>query len=157
MSVSTKGEDIPERHPYGNPSLSKLQFSFKQSGGNRVMAHHPDRAARGGPDAHKPVGFIEWHKTTGEIMGVGTHPEFARQGLATHLMSYARQISADSQPGPKGVKGQRSLFKMPVEKPHKTIVAPQHSTTRTEAGEKWARSVGGHLPPRASRGRRAAR
>lgn len=148
--MAARGEDLPEKEPYANPSLSKLQFSFKQAGGNRVMAHYPGRT---GPDAHKPVGFIEWDKRTGEIMGVGTHPDFARTGLATVLMSQARAISAASQDPNKPMKGQRSLFRLPA-RGVKPIVAPQHSTVRTEAGDKWAHAVGGHIPPRATAGRR---
>jgi len=148
--IVDKGKDLPQKEPYANPSLSKLQFSFSQTGGNRMEAHYPGRT---GPDADKPVGLLEWDKKSGEIMKVGTHPDFARTGLATVLMSQARAHSAASQDPNKPMKGQRSLFRLPA-RGVKPVVAPEHSTVRTAAGDKWAHAVGGHIPPLATAGRR---
>jgi GNAT superfamily N-acetyltransferase len=61
--------------------------------------------------------------TEGKVSGVETHPKYQRQGLATKLWNYAAK---------RGDMG---------------IPTPQHSTIRTEAGDKWAHKIGGEVPP----------
>lgn len=63
---------------------------------------------------------------SGEVMGLETHPEFRRQGLASELWHAAQQFS-QATPG---------------------VPAPQHSGLRTKAGEQWAKKVGGDVPAR---------
>ena len=72
----------------------------------------------------KPIGSISWSHQTGEIKGVFVAPEHQRQGLATHLLTEARKVAAET----RGVR------------------EPKHSTFRTKAGEAWARSLGERLP-----------
>jgi GNAT superfamily N-acetyltransferase len=72
------------------------------------------------------VGSIRWHHKTGEIVGVDTHSEFRRQGVATAALGKARQIASETR----------------------GVVRPRHSADRTELGEKWARSLGERLPRR---------
>lgn len=74
----------------------------------------------------RPVGSISWHHKTGEIKGVYTAKEHQRQGVASALLNQSQQLAA-------GTRG---------------VVAPRHSADRTDAGDAWARSVGGRLPAR---------
>lgn len=55
-----------------------------------------------------------------EVSGVEVHPEMQRQGIGTGMWHEAER---------RGLK-------------------PAHSEDRTEAGDAWARKIGGHLPPR---------
>ena len=60
----------------------------------------------------------------GKVSAVETHPKYRKQGLATKLWQVAQENAKSGAPEPK------------------------HSSTRTAAGEKWAKKVGGELPPR---------
>jgi GNAT superfamily N-acetyltransferase len=60
----------------------------------------------------------------GKVQAVETHPQYRRQGLAKKLWGIAQENTAQGAP------------------------APQHSSTRTRAGEAWAKKVGGEVPPR---------
>lgn len=62
----------------------------------------------------------------GKVMAVETHPKHRRQGLASTLWRAAQHNTEIGAP------------------------APQHSPTRTRAGEAWAKKVGGEVPPRRS-------
>jgi len=59
-------------------------------------------------------------KNDGTVDGVETHPQHRRQGLATKLWNEAH-ANAQRQPG---------------------VPVPQHSQSRTRAGDAWARSLG---------------
>ena len=61
----------------------------------------------------------------GKVDAVETHPKMRRQGLASELW-HAVQQHAETTPG---------------------VPAPQHSTSRTRAGDAWAKKVGGEVPP----------
>ena len=63
----------------------------------------------------------------GEVSAVETHPEHRRQGLAKKLWQVAQENTESGAP------------------------APRHSRMRTAAGEKWAKGVGGEVPPRAGK------
>ena len=65
----------------------------------------------------------------GEIMGLETHPKYRNQGHASRLWDTANRNSENA-----GVK-------------------PKHSDLMTEAGEGWAKKVGGELPPQIARSR----
>ena len=60
----------------------------------------------------------------GKVQAVETHPQYRRQGLAKKLWGIAQENTAQGAP------------------------APSHSSTRTRAGEAWAKKVGGEVPPR---------
>ena len=74
---------------------------------------------------HGDVGHLYWHPQTGEIKDLLVHPEHQRLGLATQMFDKAQQTAAEKA----------------------NVPAPKHSSTRTRAGDAWARSVGGALPP----------
>lgn len=71
------------------------------------------------------MGHIEWHKKTGEILGVRTHEEYRRMGVANTLFHEARKISREQG-----------------------LVAPEHSHDRSDMGDAWAKQAGGKVPPR---------
>lgn len=76
-------------------------------------------------DKGKSVGRLEWSDKTGEILAVDVNAEYRRRGLATKMLRLAEQSR----------------------KKYPDVVAPAHSRDRTPAGEAWARSVGGDIPP----------
>jgi hypothetical protein len=61
----------------------------------------------------------------GKVDAVETHPKHRRQGLATKLWHEA-QSHSEEYPG---------------------VPAPKHSTSRTRAGDAWAKKIGGEVPP----------
>lgn len=60
----------------------------------------------------------------GTIQHIEVHPEMRRQGLATKLYKFGHELHDDIE----------------------TIPAPQHSESRTDSGDAWAKSVGGVIP-----------
>lgn len=69
------------------------------------------------------LGALMWHRKTGEIHWVGVNHDVQGLKIATEMMNHARKLSDMSG-----------------------IVAPQHSSNRSTAGNEWAKSVGGNLP-----------
>lgn len=78
------------------------------------------------PEGEEGKGFIQWHHQRGDIRHIGVSPNLQRRGIATALWHHANEVAA-STPGVK---------------------PPKHSPDRTDAGEAWARSLGGRLPKR---------
>jgi GNAT superfamily N-acetyltransferase len=72
----------------------------------------------------REVGKLEW--TAKEVKNVETYPEHRRQGVATALWNEGHRLAETNA----------------------RIPAPKHSSQRTNAGNEWARSVGGRLPRR---------
>jgi GNAT superfamily N-acetyltransferase len=70
------------------------------------------------------VASLIWHRTTGEILGIGVEKAYQRKGLATELYGLALTL-ADS----------------PAH-----LVAPVMSPTRTREGDDWAHSLGVSFP-----------
>lgn len=68
------------------------------------------------------VGYMHWLGTTGRVLQIDVDDDHQRRGLATAMWNHANAL--------KGVR------------------KPQHSNDRTNAGDAWARSVGGRLPRR---------
>ncbi len=69
------------------------------------------------------VGCLPWDEH-GRIGFVIVEASYRRQGIATAMWEYAHTLP---------------------------IVPPEHSPNRTDAGDAWAASVGGYLPPRNDR------
>lgn len=110
--------------------LSGLQFNFEPADygiptrhhdmlNNIVTAHINDSFGR------MHVGDIRWSDKAGDIMGLYVNPVFRRKGVATALLKQA-ESHYDPSSGKKKVK---------------------HSPYRTEMGDKWAKAVGGEVPP----------
>lgn len=76
------------------------------------------------------VGYIEWDREGGEIEKIYVGDGYRRQGVATHLWDEAHDY----------VKEIHAKY------PDAVIVEPEHSSRRSQAGDAWANSVGGHVP-----------
>ena len=70
------------------------------------------------------VGKLLWNSR--EVRNITVDSDQQRRGVATGMWTEAQRIAAENA----------------------RIPAPKHSTDRTEAGDAWARSVGGRLPRR---------
>lgn len=105
-------------------SLSDLQFGYHQ----RANGLHQLQASRGGT----PVGGMQWYADSdpgigirrGEIASLAVHPSYQRQGIATAMLSHARDMSDDNP----------------------DIPYPQHSSSRSPAGSAFAARTGGKIP-----------
>jgi ribosomal protein S18 acetylase RimI-like enzyme len=86
-----------------------------------LESHDPDKA---NPDYEK-MGFLEWHKDTGEILSLKTHPKFRRMGVANTLFHEAKEAARKQG-----------------------LVEPVHSADRSDEGDEWAKQAGGNVPPR---------
>lgn len=103
-----------------------------QHGEYELRYAHEYTGGRGGRhviEAHHPedgrVGRMEWMgRPPYAIHNITVEPEHQRRGLATAMWNWAQENAR-----PK----------------------PRHSEQRTDAGDAWARSVGGRLPRRTSR------
>ena len=131
-------------------ALNSEQFAFhmatpKEMGGvphHTVEAWAPEHAetpwAKARPEerdlwagsaddpGHRPIGSISWHHKTGEIRGVYVQKEHQRKGIATALFNQAESVAGATR----------------------GVTTPKHSADRTDAGDAWARSLGGRLPKR---------
>ena len=89
---------------------------------------------RGGKPLHqvvarrdnRVVGTMNW--SAKEVKVVDVHHSAQRQGIATGMWNEGQRLAAE----------------------HGRIPAPKHSPDRTDAGDAWAKSVGGRLPRRSS-------
>lgn len=87
-------------------------------------AHGSQHGILARQDDGTEIGRLVWNSR--HIGNVEVKPEFQRQGIATGMIEHARLLA---------------------ELNHR-IPQPKHSDDRTEAGDAWARSVGGRLPRR---------
>ena len=100
--------------------LDSMQFKYH----NKMV----DKAGevRRGASVHKDgerIARLTMFPHTGEIDRLWVAEDHRRQGLATHLYNYTKQMSEEM-----GVPG------------------PKHSPRMTRAGLEWAKSVGGQMP-----------
>ena len=80
------------------------------------------------PD-HGDVGHLYWHPRTGTIRDVLVMGEHQGKGIATQMFKTAQETAATTRGVP----------------------APKHSQDRTDAGDAWAKKVGGRVPRRSNR------
>ena len=85
-----------------------------------MTSHDPDNV-----EHNEPMGHIEWHPTSGEILSLHTEEPFRRLGVASTLFHEAKNIARDQG-----------------------LSEPVHSADRSTMGNKWAKAVGGKLPKR---------
>lgn len=71
----------------------------------------------------RTAGSMVWNQR--EIRNIEVHPDFQRRGIATAMWNEGQRLAESSR-----------------------IPSPKHSSDRTDAGDAWARSVGGRLPRR---------
>jgi len=105
--VYTRTMDTQEITYFHTQSIVKLEDNAKHDVG-KLEAFQDDFR----------VGLMHWDMVTGECLTVFTHQGYRRQGIATRMWSYAREIY--------GV---------------------EHSRERTVDGQAWALSLGEILPP----------
>ena len=72
----------------------------------------------------KDIGSLIWHAKSGEITHLHVDQPFRRRGVATGMWNAAHK-----------------------EADERGITYPEHSRRRSTEGDRWARFVGGHLPP----------
>ena len=70
------------------------------------------------------VGVLEWNRR--HVTSLAVRPEHQRQGIATQMWKHANAAANTYQKVPR----------------------PKHSSDRTDAGDAWARKIGGPLPHR---------
>lgn len=70
------------------------------------------------------AGTLRWDRR--EIREMDVEPSFRRMGVATSLWNEGHRLASENRRIPK----------------------PKHSADRTDAGDAWARTVGGRLPRR---------
>lgn len=78
---------------------------------------------------HGEVGHLYWHPRTGTIRDVLVLGEHQGKGVATKMYQKAQEVAATT----------------------KKVPAPKHSQDRTDAGDAWAKKVGGKLPRKSKR------
>lgn len=106
-----------------NPNISSIQF---RDWGSHIDARIPDW---GGEPLH--VGSLGWEtdysdpERPREVANVFVNKQFRRQGVASKMWDMAQQPHPD---------------------PHDRRGPLRHSPDRTDAGDAWARSVGGEIP-----------
>jgi GNAT superfamily N-acetyltransferase len=88
--------------------------------------HSETLSVRASHPEHGDVGHLYWHPRTGTIKDVLVHGDHQGQGIATQMYNLAHRVAATTRGVPK----------------------PQHSQDRTDAGDSWAKKVGGRLPRR---------
>lgn len=75
---------------------------------------------------HGDVGHLYWHPRTGKIRDVLVSGDHQGKGVGTQMYNMAQ-------------KSAETVARVPK---------PQHSADRTDAGDAWAKKVGGSLPRR---------
>jgi GNAT superfamily N-acetyltransferase len=76
-------------------------------------------------ESFQAVGSLKWGTDSdGEVTGVYVVPEWRRRGLGSLLWKVATELSEENEWPP-----------------------PRHATPRSEAGDGFARAVGGEVPP----------
>jgi hypothetical protein len=100
--------------------LSGLQFEYrKPEGEGRYIHQLTARTERG-----SQLGTMLWSNK--QVLNIGVSADQQRRGVATALWNEGHRLAGEVQ----------------------RIPQPKHSADRTNAGDAWARSVGGRLPRR---------
>ena len=113
-------------------ALNTEQFAYhfiRAEPGTMGGSHHHTLRLQAGTQSgswYGHVGAMRWHHKTGEILGIDTGEQFRRQGVATSMLGEARRIAGETR----------------------GVIRPRHSSTRTDLGDKWARSLGERIPRR---------
>lgn len=83
---------------------------------------HPEHEVQ----AHlgEPIGIASMRWSSRGVINIEVDPEHQRQGVATAVWNEAHRLAEENARIPK----------------------PKHSPDRTNAGDAWARAVGGRLP-----------
>ena len=69
------------------------------------------------------LGYLRWDNSDGEVSSLYVSDKRRREGIGTAMWETAHE-----------------------EAEKRKVIAPEHSSRRTEAGDSWSKSVGGHVP-----------
>lgn len=103
--------------------LSQIQFQFS----NTDTAHHVTAM-----EGDNRLGELHWSRKgarfgpPGKISHIWVDPERQRQGIATRMWETANAVAAQDP----------------------DVVAPRHSSDRSDKGDAWAKAVSGRRVPR---------
>lgn len=81
--------------------------------------HEPD------DPKNEEVAHLAWHSGTGEVLGIRTHSEYRRIGIANTLFHEAKKAAREQG-----------------------LVEPVHSDDRSDMGDAWAKQTGDPVPTR---------
>lgn len=120
--------DAPERPPGG------LQITHNLDQGTRIYTPSKEELAGKQFDPHpyhmlalyndkEMISTMSWHPETGEIHSIQVHPNYRGLGVATHTYERAKKFAEE-----------------------KGLAEPIHSSSRTVAGDAWAKSIGDPVP-----------
>jgi GNAT superfamily N-acetyltransferase len=99
--------------------LNNLQFKYS----NRANPMFPEEHEITAISDSGQVGRLIWDAEDGEVSHLHVGEPVRRKGIATSMWQTAHE-EAESR----------------------GITPPAHSSSRTRAGDSWARAVGGHVP-----------
>jgi hypothetical protein len=105
-----------------NDKISDLQFRYDNPELGTSGKYHRIQAFAGPNQAH--VGEMLW--TSKRISNILVGGQFQRRGVATSMWNEGHRLASENA----------------------RIPAPKHSSDRTNAGDAWARAVGGRVPRR---------
>lgn len=71
----------------------------------------------------KKVGDLWWNKDNGEVENVQVDPSHRRKGVATGMWNHANANAREHE-----------------------VSRPKHAVMRSDAGDAWAKAVGGEIP-----------
>jgi len=101
-----------------------FNFTPSQEGEHhKVSAFHKDDR----------VGLMKWDPDTGEVKDLQVHPEHRLRGVARGMWDFAQRQTKPQTPGVDYADD---------------VVAPKHSSERTDAGDAFAKAIGGKVPAR---------
>lgn len=108
-------------------ALHGLQFQYDtlDTGASKPM--HRVRAFAG--PTYQNVGTMIW--SNDHVRNIQVDPQHHRRGVGTSLWNEGHRIASEER----------------------SVPAPKHSPDRTDAGDAWARKVGGSVPRRLERKR----
>ena len=90
--------------------------------GNKVHHINIESHDPSNPES-EPMGEIEWHKDSGEILRVHVNEPFRRLGVANTLFHEAHKSAREQG-----------------------LAEPKHSEDRSDEGDAWAKQAGGEVP-----------
>jgi len=124
FSNERHAEHIKTAHPEVSPPLAWKSGEHKIEYHPNLTPVHPHLYILSDAQSGKYLSNMVLNRE-GKVDAVETHPKHRRQGLATKLWNEA-QGHSEEYPG---------------------VPAPKHSTSRTRAGDAWAKKIGGEVPP----------
>jgi len=115
---------IRSAHPEVSPPVAWKSGEHKVEYHPNLTPQHPHLYILSDAQSGKYLSNMVLNRE-GKVDAVETHPKHRRQGLATKLWHEAQSHSEE----------------------YPAVPAPKHSTSRTRAGDAWAKKIGGEVPP----------